>query len=339
MSGLRMVTSLMNRNIDEIREVLADLEELQDSLAKRFNRPLFRRVRRLTGTQAEWAQLTNVTQTTIGNWERGFTVPNRYYRNSLYRSCELIKGQLAEIANRSQFELGRRIDPVRTSRNLDRSILRAALTDFDYDAAARRIIPVPFSGDFDDDLAAEIAEDRSNLLESLKKQAEFICESISDGANLNERKLVNLLRQYSEEVASSSPNPRLLNRFGSTISRAANGDDFRGAANDIDLDSIDGFNRDHLELMRLYFKEALSKAQELDGSEVIDAGEISDVEFRGIAEIMERAQTDSGEAFVEASIPTLLKDIATEIRDLDDAITLTSDERRAEILVTSTEVV
>jgi transcriptional regulator with XRE-family HTH domain len=181
------VASLSNRNLDEIREILSDLEELQDSLPKRFNRPLFRRVRRLTGTQAEWAELANVTQTTIGNWERGYTAPNRYYRASLFRACEALKAKLSETPSGSQFELGRRIDPVRTSRNLDRSILRAALTDFDYDSASRKIVPIPFSGDFDEELAAEIAEDRSNLLASLKQQAGFIADSISENANLKDR--------------------------------------------------------------------------------------------------------------------------------------------------------
>jgi hypothetical protein len=46
---------------------------------------------------------------------------------------------------------------------------------------------------------------------------------------------------------------------------------------------------------------------------------------------MEQARTESGEIFVDSSIPTLLKDIASEIRDLNDAITLTNDERRADV--------
>ncbi|WP_375261396.1 hypothetical protein [Palleronia sp.] len=320
-----------SRGFDELREVLADFDQFKDVLPKRFNRLLFRRLRRLTGTQADWGQIIGVSQTTVGNWERGYTVPNRYYRRHIVRACEEMEARLASAYSDPQYELGHRIDPVATSRDLDHSILRAALTDFDYDSINQRIIPVPFQGDFDDDLAAEIAEDRTNLLESLARQAEFIKESLTEDSNLSERRLVRLLEQYAGEVKAEAPNPRLLNRFGSTISRVANSDDFRGIVNDIDLESIDGFTRDHLELMRLYFKEALSRAQEIDGSEVLNDAEVGDAEFRDIARIMEGATTASDARFVDPSIPTLLRDIATEIRDLNEAIVLTSDDRRANI--------
>jgi hypothetical protein len=105
------------------------------------------------------------------------------------------------------------------------------------------------------------------------------------------------------------------------------------ALNSWDSEAIDGFNRDHIELMRLYFREALARAQEIDGTEVDDIIRVSDgAEFREVAAIMEGASTTEGSPIIDASIPTLLKDIANEVRDLLDAATFTTDQRRKEIL-------
>lgn len=319
-------------NIDELRELLADLDELESSLEKRFNRQLFRRIRRLTGSQNDWADISGVSQATIGNWERGYTVPTKHYRRSLMRATVLMKRYVSEAFSDRQGTLGRKIDLVAANQTLNRSILRAALTDFDFDPVQSKIIPVPFEGDFDEELLAEIAEDRSNLIDSLKTQSLIIIDSISDNANLQERKIVRLFEEYKKQCGSGSPNPRLLNRLGTTISRTANSDDFRDAANCIDIESVDGFSQDHIELMRLYFKEALARAQEVDSTEVFgETVEIDGDDFRSVAEIMETSQSENGEAFVDSSIPTLLRDIASEIRDLNESIALTSDPQRVAI--------
>jgi len=326
--NIRAVTG----NIDELRELLADLDELESSLQKRFNRQLFRRIRRLTGSQSEWAALANVSQATIGNWERGYTVPTKQYRYALRLATERVKQQVSQAFSDSQGVLGRRIDVIAANQSLNRSILRAALTDFDFDAINAKIIPIPFEGDFDEELLAEIAEDRANLLSSLSTQAEMIIESIGHTANLSEKKLLRVFEEYAKQCSDESPNPRLLNRLGTTIARIANTDDFRDAVNDVDIESVDGFNRDHLELMRLYFKEALAKAQEIDGAEVFaDPSDIDGEEFKAVADIMERSTSDDGNRFIDSSIPTLLREISNEIRELNDSILLTADERRVAI--------
>ncbi|MGB3795415.1 MAG: hypothetical protein WA957_03830 [Alteraurantiacibacter sp.] len=317
-------------SLDEFREIVADLEDLEGSLNKRFNRQLFRRVRRMTGSQSEWGLLAGVSQVTIGNWERGYTVPSRSYRRGLISACRAMKDKISKAFSNQQSSL--RINPLHANRELNRSILTAALTDFDFDQVRRQVIPVPFDGDFDDELAAEIAEDRANLLNSLAAQADLLVASINDGSNLQEQKIVRIVTRYAEETRSTSPNPRLLNRLGTTISRTGNSDDFRGAMNDIDAETLDGFGRDHIELMRLYFKEALAQAQELDGAGTIDEpGDITGEEFLQVASMMEDAVTTDGEPFVEASIPLLLRDIAREVQDMNENILLTSDDRRIEI--------
>jgi hypothetical protein len=187
-------------------------------------------------------------------------------------------------------------------------------------------------GDTERTAPEEIAEDRENLLRSLSSFARVIIESIGDGANINEVKFVRFLESYADEADSDFPNPRLLNRLGTTISRISNSDDFQNAANAWDAEAVEGFNRDHIELMRLYFREALAKAQEIDAAEVKEVVNESDgAELREVADLMDTAETDSGEKIVDPAIPTLLRDIAGEIRDLDEAARFTADPNRRAI--------
>lgn len=242
----------------------------------------------------------------------------------------------SEIASRQLIlrPSGPQIDPLETSVRLKRSILRAALTDFDFDQVDRKIVPVPFSGDVDDVLESEIAEDKKNLLDALAEIADLIVASLSEDSNLSERKLVKQLQSYSEQCRKSVPNPRLLNRLGTTISRAAMGGDFRASVNTVDVELVDGFSRDHLDLMRLYFKEALARAQEVDAAGSVEGmTDITGEEFSQVADIMEAASLGTGEEIVDASIPTILRDIAGEIRDIDESILLSGDGRRGEIFM------
>lgn len=327
------MSSLFERaGLEEFRELLEDLDDFIEMLPIRFNRMQFRRVRRQTGSQYEWALAAGVTQTTIGNWERGYTTPSRSYRRHLKGAAESMRAHLIQSLYRSPSSESPKIDIVATNKRLRHSILRAALTDFEFDPTENQIVPIPFRGDYQETNVDEIERDRANLFDSLQKQATIIVESIGDGANLNDTKFKRYIESYQAETQKLDPNPRLLNRFGTTISRISNSDDFRNAVSDYDMPAIDGFNQDHLELMRLYFREALAKAQELDSAEVTEVVNATDgAEFRRVADLMEQARTDAGESVIDPDIPTLLRDIANEIRDLDEAATFTSDESRRNV--------
>lgn len=184
-------------SFDEFQEIISDLDDLEASLQRRFNRKLFRHVRRLTGSQSEWAERAGVSTPTIGHWERGYSTPTPYSLRLLAAAARKIKEEISsEISSRQLVlrPLGPQIDPLATSERLNRSILRAALTDFDFDQIDRRIVPVPFTGDSDDTLEAEIAEDRRNLLESLKEVADLIASSVGHDSNVGEVKLVKQLQ-------------------------------------------------------------------------------------------------------------------------------------------------
>lgn len=321
-----------NRSLDDFRDLLADLDTFIDLLPARFNRVLFRRIRRQTGTQSDWARLVGVTQTTIGNWERGFTPPKGPYRMGLRQAAETMQNNLVEAFG-APLQRQTPVDVAVTERRLRQSILRAALTDFDFNPLTSKIIPIPFSGDYPTPLPEEIEEDRRNLLESLAAFAEIIVSSIGEDSNIQSVRFSKYMNSYADEARSDLPNPRLLNRLGATLSRISNSDDFRYAASEIDSEAIDGFNRDHLELMRLYFREALAKAQEIDATDIADSiRQSTGDEFRAVADLMESAESPLGEEIIDSTIPTLLRDIAGEIRDLDEAVTFTTDPDRRRIL-------
>lgn len=287
-----MVGLFDHKGLEEIRDLLEDLDGFAESLPGRFNRTQFARLRRQTGSQNDWARNADVTGATIGNWERGVTHPSFYYRLKLKSAAQNFRETIVSNFFRPISKGAIKIDVVATNRRLRHSILRAALTDFEFDTSRTKIVPVPFVGDYGEDLIEEIEADRANLLDSLRRQSEIIIDSIGKDANISDAKFKRYLKSYWDEIGKNKPNPRLLNRLGATISRVTDSDDFRDAVNSWDTEAVDGFNRDHIELMRLYFREALAKAQEIDATEISDVRKLTDgSEFRSVAEIMEAAKT------------------------------------------------
>ncbi len=323
-----------NKGLDSIRDLLADMDDFSEQLPARFNRVLFRRIRRQTGTQYDWATLIGVTQATVGNWERGFTGPQGAYRFQLKDASQKMAVRVISSFSSHSSPVSDQIDVKAAERGLRNSILRAALTDFDFNPISAQIIAVPFRGDYDPNIPEEIAEDRQNLLDSLVFNAETIVESLGVvDSNISQEKFKIYIAKYAEEAASESPNPRTLNRLGAVVARITNSDDFSGGANDWDVVALEGFNSDHLELMRLYFREALAKAQEVDASSVHDVVVQSDgTEFREVARLMTEASSEDGEPIIDPAVPTLLVDIADEIREYHDSSTFTADPSRKRVL-------
>lgn len=318
--------------IERIADVLEDFDALLELLPRRFDRPLFHRLRTSTFSQLTWADEVGVTPMTIGNWERGKTTPALMSRFQLQHAAralrELFVGEFSDLdTNPTLF------DPVRTSAELRNSILRAALTDFDLDKTGRQIIPVPFSSDLDRSTIEEIEVDKKNLLDSLSQQAEALIEDLDSGTNIPTGKVNKYLARYRDEAQQVSPNPRLLYRHGQTISRILSSDDISNALNEVDDEATQGFVRDHIELMRLYFREALAKAQEIDSADIANEMAIDDgSQFEQIADLMDQAKTDTGIKLINSSISTILRDIANEMKEISDAMVFTIDERRKAVL-------
>lgn len=323
--------NLFSRRLSDVRDLISDLEDFEEGLPNVFVRAQFSRLRRQTAPQYVWASHTGVSQTTIGNWERGYTSPERPYRRRLKKAVGAIKEGV--VAHAFPVRAGTRLNVPATYQDLRHSILRAALTDFDFDTKRAQIVPIPFYGDIDSIAAEEIARDRKNLLESLAQQAEILTESLSTATNADAGKVIRYLENYKEESLKDEPNPRLLSRYGSIISRSANSDSIALGLNDIDSLALEGFEHDHIELMRLYFREALAKAQEVDAVEVRRVEQINDgTEFRVVADLLDRARDDSDAQIVAPAIPTLLRDIAAEIREADDQLLLSSEPSRHDVL-------
>lgn len=320
---------LRSRLINRLSGFIEFIETLEESDI--FNARLFRVFRVGTYTQHEWAQLVEVSQGTIGNWERGVTYPNKYYRKKILEASKQVLELERRRVDRISEQLGfsSSIDPVSTRTSLDSSILRASLTDFEYDEASGRIISIPFAKDdrFDDN--SDLSADKKDLLNSLSEQCALIVSGLSRGVNAETDRLCEYFEKYQQYATSHPPNPRLLHRVGDTIAKRTASDDVRLAVNDWDDAAIDGFNSDHLELMRLYYREALAKAQVVEAAE-LDA-DLSGEEhhaFYKVADLIEQAVNDGGVKLYDEDIPTLLRDIGKEIRDIGEAETFSFDEKR-----------
>lgn len=300
-------------------EILQDFLENLSNIKFGFSRSDFARVRPIVGPQSMWGTMAGVAQGTIGNWERGITSPDSYYRRKLIKACEYFILEYKGIASSRQLEKTLIIDPIETKIKLNKSILRAALTDFDFDPKNGKIIPIPFSEDNSTNIEA-IEEDRKNLINSLCTQAKIISDDLNTNSNSTASKLKKFFDRYGSEAEKSQPNPRLLNNFGEVIRRSLNDEFIRDSISSFDLISTEQFNNDHLELMRLYFRSALARAQEIQMISIDENSSIpSSQPFYEVAETIRQAQQDQDQPFIDNDIPTLLIDIGNEIDEIEEA--------------------
>lgn len=311
------------RNIAKLDEVLAELNS-QDI----FNHGKFREVRSKVGSQEEWASQIGVSQGTVGNYERSVTYPNKQIRTALKKAIEFFKAKETKKLKRSQ-NVETDLNPVVAKKTLDDSILSAALTDFRFDEKEQQVVAVAFEGDVVESEIEQIETDKKDLLETLTGQAKTIALSLEEGANANVKRMLESLREYGAECEKTRPNPRKLFRWGSNIARATSRDDIVFGISDWDKTTLDGFADDHNELMRLYYKEALAKAQQVDAAVVPDEAELPQgKEFLAIADVIESAVDEDGNRLFASDIATLLRDIGREASEQEEAEILTSDEAR-----------
>jgi hypothetical protein len=159
------------------------------------------------------------------------------------------------------------------------------------------------------------------LLDALLDQANTLIEELSGAGNAVSQKLIRYLVRYRDECAKEKVNPRLLNRFGHIITRAANSDEVGESLNLIDSEALHGFTKDHMELMRLYFREALARAQEIESAIILDSVNVDDgAQFREIADLMDAVTDETGNAIVSKDVTVILRDIAGEMKETSDAI-------------------
>lgn len=328
-----MSDETISDDFDHVRTVLEMFDEFIEAMPARFDQRRFLVLRNSSFSQWEWASAANVSQGTIGNWERGVTSPQGHYRLLLKNAAVSLRHIFQNQASNSLTRENTLFDPIQTDRELRKSILTAALTDFQLADDGSQIIPIPFKTDASIQSIEEIEKDKGHLLSSLEAQANTLIEELETGANVPTDKLKRAFQRYLETAREEEVNPRLLNRYGQTLLRATNEEDTISALSAIDQEALQGFRKDHLELMRLYFREALAKAQEVEATDIITDVELDDgTQFNEVADILDQARGDDGAPLVSRSISTLLRDIASEMRDLTEAIAFTVDSTRKSIL-------
>jgi DNA-binding XRE family transcriptional regulator len=316
------------RTIEGLEEVLSDL-----TTNDIFNHNKFARVRPMVGTQELWAEKVGVSQATIGNYERSVTYPNKQTRKKISDAIVHFRNEKKSLlSNPHMPSIEVSVDPVEAKHALDNSILNAAITDLSYDEETQQIITRPFASDDPKIELDQIEQDRKDLLESLSQQAAELAISLRD-SNANVARLVTTLAGYSSETQKDRPNSRKLFRWGTNISRGSESEDIAFGIKEWDKISLEGFVSDHNELMRLYYREALAKAQQVDSEFVPEDANLPDSKsFSEMAEILETAVDSDGNQIFDADISTILRDIAREIDERKESEILTSDEEQRKVI-------
>lgn len=327
----------------ERQSTLADIERV-DAIAKQlhdedlFNHSEFRKLRRKIGTQQEWGDAIGVSPATIGNYERNQTYPNKATRHKIIIALEHFRNELAQRLETHTNLFATKSDNVDVDLKgaktaLDNTILDASLTDFKFDNESQTIVPVPFQKDALNSEIEQLEQARADLLDALTDQAERIIENLGNGVNANIERLLRALGDYRDQCQKDRPNPRILLRVGNLISRSASNDEISYALTDFDQAALDEFSDDHRELMRLYYREALANAQKVEEISIDpDAAENADEDFSAVARELEKVKTPDGDPVFSDAIPTLLRDIASEIREYKETEILSSDPERKAVI-------
>lgn len=319
------------------QKILNDIKAIDEFISKLqtediFDHNVFRILRPNFGTQFVWASKVGVTQATIGNYERNRTYPSQEIRQKFIDAAQVLRQQKADYLNFKK-DGDTDIDPISAKKTLENSILQAALTDFDFDPEEQCIIAVPFSEDLVSSNIAAIETAKKDLIESLAEQAATLSTHIREGANINVNRVVDTLEKYATECNENRPNPRKMFRWGSNLSRFSASDEFEYGVNEWDKEAYQGFIEDHQELMRLHYREALARAQQVNATELSEDQALpSAEEFKRVSRIIDDATDDAGQRIFSKDIAILIGDLAREIEEYEHAEVLTSDISRKEII-------
>ncbi|WP_316015415.1 hypothetical protein [Roseobacter sp. HKCCA0434] len=318
-----------------ILNTIENLRALKDDLDNRdiFDHGLFRSIRSIVGPQVEWAEKVGVSQATIGNYERSRTYPNSQIRRQISDAIHHFILREQERLGQTSNISGLNVDVAEANKDLGESALSAALTDFKFDSKSQQVIAVPFSKDVEPSTIAEMEQDRKDLTESLEDQAKSICESLSKTNIGSAARLAETIEKYRRECEKTRPNPRKLYRLGTIIGRASLKEDIIALLPDYDRIEIDGFVSDHQELMRLYYREALLKVQEIDDLTVSNKFELpASHDFLSIADKIDQAVDKDGNKIFDPEISIILRDIGNEIADLEGEEILAESEIKRETI-------
>lgn len=316
----------------QVAEIISDYIDSINALKPAFPRHQFYQMRRLIGTQAVWGDAIGVTGATVGNYERGFTVPEKSKRDQITVIAKKLLDLCRAALKKASSQKAIFVDPIEVKSALSKSILKASLTDFEYSKAKNKIVPVTFKNDARQ-VSSVSKEDRASFVESLAKQCEAISEELSFNSNAYTDGLRRSFIRYRKEALSDGPNARLLHRWGLNIRSAINDENVRASLRPKDEIDIEGFLKEHVELMRLYFTNALSQVQALELAEVAENEEMpTSQQFLEIAQILEGTRGISADSCIDGDIVTLVRDFSSELKELEDGERFFADAVRRALI-------
>lgn len=236
-------------------------------------------------TRKDMADLLGVSDFTVRSWENGQSNPQSSTLWSvlerLARANHSQPFRRVDVAPlRSLIEAYARsvdLSPVesvhtkllRIERTLSRTVLKAAQTDFEFDANSGVLRAVPFFNDLELFQAANGLHVRQ-MLENAADAAQEISTHLN-GANLEQRYLKEALVKYAVQCEQALPNPRTMERKGSYIRFIFSSEDIGQSLNAYIVKEISQFLDIHDELMRGLFGQALASIREVRSDRVSES--------------------------------------------------------------------
>lgn len=287
-------------------------------------------------TRKDMAQLLGVSDFTVRSWENGRSRPQSstlwQILDTLSRPIQLQAFRRVDIGPlRTLIEdYARSIDlsPVesvhtkllRIERTLSRTVLKAAQTDFSYEAKDGVLRAVPFYSDLELFQAASNANVRQ-MIENAADSAEEISERL-DGANIEQRYFRSAFVKYAKQCRNEIPNPRILERKGALIRHVFSSESIEHAVNSFVMKEISQFLDIHDELMRGLFGQVLVSLREVTPERVSDnrifdtPREFLDAAHK-IEELASSVDTDGSlSPGVDPEVAAIVSDIGLEADEL-----------------------
>lgn len=298
--------------------------------------------------RSETAAILGISASTLRRWEDGRQHPQSA---SLWAVINKLNSPVGE-RRRRYIETGRlkeifenyarsldlsTVESFRTKLNriektLSSSILRASQTDFEFDEKTKQLRAVPFVEDlelFDGARSLTVRQ----LLENAAASADELVPKLNS-TNIEQRYVLEALRQYAQQCRAEAPNPRVLERKGSLIKFVYTSEDIPTSVNKYIYFELGQFIDIHNELMRGIFGKTLSEMRSIASTKVDDGvAEFAATSLTQAAELLEEYTKPKkvGSDHIDPKALEILLDVRNEVESLTASYKQSNDPSSREL--------